>query len=183
MTISRAQRNKGFTLIELLVVIAIIALLSTVVLASLDTAREKGRNTKRNSMALEYINALELYRSDNDTYPDVGKTTDRDGMYCIGEWGENCYQGWFADNNILNTSLEEHIPGPPKNDTPINFGVLNFSGTVYGCYRTDISYPCNEYELWWYLEGSETEVNCIRGMSPEEGDPAQCRYKSYEDTI
>ena len=67
---STKKAKKGFTLIELLVVIAIIGLLSTIVLASLGTARSKGV-TASNQMALQQVkNALALYAADNNgTYP------------------------------------------------------------------------------------------------------------------
>jgi len=41
--IRNSKKNKRFTLIELLVIIAIIGILSSVVVASFNTAREKGR--------------------------------------------------------------------------------------------------------------------------------------------
>lgn len=65
------QRNKtnGFTLIELLVVIAIISILASVVLASLNTAREKSRDAKRISDVNQIRIALELYFDDNGGYP------------------------------------------------------------------------------------------------------------------
>ena len=57
----RRIKNTGFTLIELLVVIAIIGLLSSTVLASLDSARAKARDTKRISDIKEIQKGLELY--------------------------------------------------------------------------------------------------------------------------
>jgi prepilin-type N-terminal cleavage/methylation domain-containing protein len=63
--------KKGFTLIELLVVIAIIGVLSAVVLASLNSARAKGRDALRKSDLIEVQKALEVYYNDNGSYPVV----------------------------------------------------------------------------------------------------------------
>jgi prepilin-type N-terminal cleavage/methylation domain-containing protein len=69
------NRNKGkkhiggFTLIELLVVIAIIAILSTVVMAGLNSARQKGRDAKRLSDIKQVQAALELFFDTCGGYP------------------------------------------------------------------------------------------------------------------
>lgn len=61
--------SKGFTLIELLVVIAIIGILSSVVLASLNSARKKGRDARRVADIKQLQLALELYYDANGAYP------------------------------------------------------------------------------------------------------------------
>jgi prepilin-type N-terminal cleavage/methylation domain-containing protein len=61
--------SRGFTLIELLVVIAIIGILSSVVLASLNSARVKGRDARRVSDVKQLQLALELYYDNNQSYP------------------------------------------------------------------------------------------------------------------
>ena len=62
-----AREAKGFTLIELLVVIAIIGILSSIVLASLNSARQKGRDARRVSDIKQLQLALELYYDSNPT--------------------------------------------------------------------------------------------------------------------
>ena len=61
--------KRGFTLIELLVVIAIIGILASIVLASLDSARKKGRDARRISDVKEIQLALELYYDAHGVYP------------------------------------------------------------------------------------------------------------------
>jgi prepilin-type N-terminal cleavage/methylation domain-containing protein len=63
------KKQRGFTLIELLVVIAIIGLLASIILASLDQARKKGRDARRVADVKEVQLALELYYDANNGYP------------------------------------------------------------------------------------------------------------------
>lgn len=62
-------KRKGFTLIELLIVIAIIGLLATLAIISLTTAQRKARDTKRIADMKSIQTAVELYFSDNSSYP------------------------------------------------------------------------------------------------------------------
>lgn len=77
------KREKGFTLIELLVVIAIIGILSSVVLASLNTARSKGNDAKIKANLSGLRTAAEIYY--DNTSSTYGVSTD------------SCAAGMFAD--------------------------------------------------------------------------------------
>lgn len=59
----------GFTLIELLIVIAIIGILSSLLLSNFVGVRQRARDGARKSDLRQIQTALELYRSDQGTYP------------------------------------------------------------------------------------------------------------------
>jgi len=68
------RNNKGFTLIELMVVISIIGLLSSIVLASLNDAREKAQKSLLAQNFKQLQLAIETYKSNTGHYPYEGET-------------------------------------------------------------------------------------------------------------
>lgn len=63
------EQPKGFTLIEILVALAIFALITAVAVVSYQTANRKARDGRRRADLEQVRTALEIYRSDNGSYP------------------------------------------------------------------------------------------------------------------
>lgn len=63
------KTKNGFTLVELLVVISILGILATIGLVAFSSTQAKGRDTQRKSDLKQMTTALELYFSDNSSYP------------------------------------------------------------------------------------------------------------------
>jgi len=115
----RTDKTRGFTLIELLVVIAIIGLLSSVILASLNSARKKSRDARREADLKEIQTALELYYNDVNKYPVVTVASAvSDGSNGLAAKG-------------VNATYMSSIPDDPLGGSAHYYYISNASGQYY----------------------------------------------------
>lgn len=119
-------KKSGFTLIELLVVIAIIGILSSVVLASLNSARAKARDANRIAELRQIQTALELFYDSQGRYPqnfggicwdfcDPVTSHMRYFANCL-EQGTNC--GFTTTNfkSVMSKVPSDPLDNPTQND-------------------------------------------------------------------
>ncbi|PCI28609.1 hypothetical protein COB52_03410 [Candidatus Kaiserbacteria bacterium] len=123
----KLKENRGFTLIELLVVIAIIGLLSSVVLASLNSAREKSRDARRISDVKQLQTAFEIFFDDQGAVP----------SYPAGTTGPA---------QVVSAGLMPQEPKDPR--TNASYGYQGRSVTGAACATA----PCYKYVVYTTLE-------------------------------
>lgn len=124
---SSARAIRGFTLIELLVVIAIIGLLSSVVLASLNSARLKSRDARRMADLKQLQIALELYYNSNGSYPATP------ALYAEGRCaGVPGTLNWVVQPNY--TGASAYIPNLAPTHIPTLPGDPSASPSIARCY-------------------------------------------------
>ena len=102
---------KAFTLIELLVVISIIAVISTLLMANLNAARERGRDAQRKADMRNIQTALRLFYNDYSNFPASGTGANSGKIVGCGQSTPpgpfTCEYGsaWSADSKVIMTVL------------------------------------------------------------------------------
>ena len=108
-------KSQGFTLIELLVVISLIGVLTTLVLANLNAARERGRDAQRKADLRNIQTALRLYYNDQGGYP----TSNTGQILGCGSGGTSaCTWGseWSVGTMVYMSTLPgDSLPGVDYN--------------------------------------------------------------------
>src|ERR1035437_9360120 len=122
------NRRKGFTLIELLIVIAIIGVLATLLMVNFVGVRQRAKDAQRKSDIRQLQSALEIYRSDNDSYP--GGTGSVAQLFsCFPGSGSKCTNiaGCFGNGSPTCTTV--YMQNQPVD--PSGLSSSNYNGGYY----------------------------------------------------
>lgn len=147
--------SKGFTLIELLVVIAIIGLLSSVVLASLNSARNKAKIVAFKSELIQFRNLLQLEYSDTGSYANLTITN------------------WAGNNSPSTTCDLLYVVGsnPSKYTAQANAickKMVEISGDTYSLYVVSTA---TTYSIQGYLDAPDSLIYCVGSTGVTYGMP------------
>jgi len=119
------EKSRGFTLIELLVVISIIALLSSVVFASINSARENARDAKRKADIKQIFTALQLHYDKRGSYTspeNMCNDTSRGGLGNCGSSGAT--DDWDANSDLRDVVADGFLSRLPID--PLNTGIYHY---------------------------------------------------------
>jgi prepilin-type N-terminal cleavage/methylation domain-containing protein len=163
LTQSPQTSRRGFTLIELIVVISIIALIASIVLMNLGLAKNKTRNSYANRTVYAYINGLNLYLQNNNTFPLPFQGDSATNHTCLGE-GPCAYNNgvpyYDTESSSLRAALDPFISATPNpNMLPVPSTLYGVNGAARGRYICEIfnnsNTGCSRIILLWYLYGDE----------------------------
>ena len=135
MLLRKIKSQKGFTLIELLVVVAIIAILAVLVLANLSSARPKARDAQRKSALRELQTALEVYYTDNESYPvTAGNSCDHNtkSIFDTDKTKNPLLLGGYLKTVIVDPVNDKNKLGASGNPLCLYYYYLATGGAVVG---------------------------------------------------
>jgi len=129
------KKSNGFTIIEILVVVTIIGLLTLTAVVTYSAFLKQSRDAKRKADLGQVAAALEMYRSNNDTYPTTLATLTSGTIYI------------------------QSVPTDPKSASYVYyFNAVDSAGGVCDGTPTD---SCVSYTLGAHLENVATTCQSL----------------------
>ncbi len=166
--LKRVSLRQAFTLLELMVVVAIIAVASTLAIAALNNARQKSRDASRVAAIKQLINGLELYNSNQNSYPVV--TAAAPGIYlntafasansnytaylCLSSGGSGTGITGFGTSCSGTTYMGQVPVNPTPNGVQYTYQSTDATN-VTACTTS----PCAGYLMTFTLEGTAGTLN------------------------
>jgi type II secretion system protein G len=163
-----SKQEKAFTLIELLVVIAIIGILATVVIASLNSAREKAKYARTIQDFKEIEKAFALLYNDLGCYPREGLTT---GCSPISTANPTV-------NAVIaaNIGLEKYLKGIPTSPLGPEYLYDNDGDEVVAC-ASQIGLGVNVFLRFSSNSQAEEHFNSLNKIIDGDTNPATVTAK------
>lgn len=93
------QKERGFTIVELLIVIVVIGILAAISIVAYNGVSQSAKNTATIAAAKQAVNAINLYITEQGTYPATGNRCLTTGQPC--NWGANEAEPNAAFQNLL----------------------------------------------------------------------------------
>ena len=133
------KNNKGFTILEILVVLAIASMILSFVLVSIARAKQKSRDSRRESDIKQIQNALALYVANTGAYPQCALEA------VLGSVGDNGAGQLLVDAKVIPAVSRDPLLG-----TSGTCGTVGSYGYCYQAPGTD----GRVYDLRYALEGN-----------------------------
>lgn len=140
----KKNKKPGFTLLEVLVVVAIAAMLMSFTIASMRSAKQRNRDSRRESDIKQLQNALGIYATNTGLYPICTSEV------VVASAGDTC----LGPALISSQAMQGGVPTDPLGVTS---GTCGTAGSYVYCYQSVNGFT---YTIRYALE-----TNAISGKS------------------
>lgn len=140
----------GFTIVELLIVIVIIGILAAITIVAYNGIQQRASNTATTNAVSEYAKDLQLYATNNGSYPTPYSCIGAPGTTCgnVTNASAPCFGvGQVTTAAAFTAQMQTIISSSPQpSSQQVSCGGVNYGGAFY---------DSGSFRIIWFLGGNQ----------------------------